>query len=240
MSFSKEIKEEICEAKTIGELRHCRLAFLSALRVLKEYEINNHLLRRPCCKKRFIAGVFLACGSISDPEKSYHLEFVFLNEKFSRDFSSLLNSFELNSKSIARKSYYVAYVKEGDKIADFLKVVSAGEGLMKFENIRILKDIRNQTNREVNCETENIRKTVNAAAGHIENIRLIENSPALERLPQDLYELARLRVSLPDASLAELGKASGLSKASVNYKFKRLEKIAEKIRGGKYFERIRN
>ena len=235
MSFSKEIKNEINLTQNDFP-RHCRFAFLSALRRVSEFEINK--LKRPCCKKRFITGAFLACGSIGDPEKSYHLEFVFSDKKTCDDFSGLLNSFNLNAKSIARKSCHIAYIKEGDKIAEFLKIVSASEGLMKFENIRILKDIRNQTNREVNCETENIRKTVNAAAAHIENINIVKSFLGFEKLPRDLEALARLRLSSPDASLAELGAAAGISKASVNYKLKRLGKIAEKIKGGNDFERI--
>lgn len=199
---------------------------------------GNSLLYEPITiadrlyKRSYIRGCFLATGSISDPDKSYHLEISFPNNMLADEFINFLKDFDIESRQIIRKGYYLAYLKEGQEIVDFLNVVGAHSSLMELENIRILKDMRNQVNRIVNCETANLEKTVNAAYRQVENIKYISEHIGLENLPKNLYEIALLRLENPDASLLELGKllTPPLSKSGINHRLRKLDKIAEDLR----------
>lgn len=193
------------------------------------------LLRRECCRRAYLRGVFLGGGSVNRPEGNYHLEIITDNTVFAETISNLMNKFNLAAKSSLRKSRNVVYLKESEHIVGFLNIIGAHSALLNFENARIYKDMRNNVNRLVNCETANLNKTVNAAVRQKENIDLIRNTVGLEKIPEPLRETAELRLKYPDACLAELGKLmqSPLGKSGVNHRMRKIEEIAEKIRGSK-------
>ena len=173
---------------------------------------------------------------MSDPEKNYHFEIVSADEKTSEQLKEVLNFFELDAKIVLRKKYYVVYIKEGSKIVDVLNIMEAHVALMKFENIRILKDMRNTVNRRVNCETANIHKTVSAAVKQVEDIEYIMEHKGLHHLSQGLQDIAYLRMEHPEATLKELGDMLDppVGKSGVNHRLKKLNKMAEEMRlGGK-------
>ncbi len=142
---------------------------------------------------------------MSDPQKSYHLEFVCTDEDKARQLQSVIQGFDIEAKIVLRKKYYVVYLKEGSGIVDLLNVCEAPVALMKLENMRIVKEMRNSVNRRVNCETANITKTVNAATRQIEDIEYIRDHYGLENLPETLRQMAEVRLENPDAPLKELG-----------------------------------
>ena len=148
----------------------------------------------------------------------------------------LINSFGLNSKVIQRKNSFIIYIKEGEQIVDLLNIVGAHTSLLELENIRIMKEMRNNVNRLVNCETANLSKTVNAAVRQVESIKLIQSTIGLKRLPKNLQEVAELRLSYPDESLKELGEMLDppVGKSGINHRLRKIEKIAEEIRSGNY------
>ena len=173
--------------------------------VVKE-DIDKELVDRRCCKKAYLRGAFLGGGSMSDPEKMYHLEFVTHRKEYAKSLCELLNYFELHAKIIERKNNYVVYLKEGEHIVNLLNIMGAHSSLLDFENIRAYKDMRNNINRIVNCETANLTKTIDASMRQIENIEYIKKTLGYEKLPQSLKEIAELRLNYPDASLKELGQ----------------------------------
>lgn len=199
------------------------------------YTIPDELINTDLTRKAYIRGAFLGGGSISNPEKTYHLEFVTHNEKYANELSRVINTYGLNSKVIQRKSSYVIYIKESEQIVDILNIIGAHSNLLYLENVRIMKEMRNNVNRLVNCETANLSKTVNAAVRQIESIRLIESEIGLQRLPQNLREVAELRVKYPDESLKDLGMMLDppVGKSGVNHRLRRIEKIASELKGSK-------
>jgi DNA-binding protein WhiA len=195
----------------------------------------GNLLRRPCCRKAYLRGAFLAGGSISDPEKTYHMEITSHDLLLVTELNRLMGTFRLNGKVISRKGNYIIYLKEGDNIVDFLNIIGAHTALMELENIRILKEMRNNVNRIVNCETANLEKTVDASVRQVDNIRYIRDTTGLGRLPRNLSDIAELRLQYPDASLKELGDmlTPPLGKSGVNHRLRKLDKIAESERNSK-------
>jgi DNA-binding protein WhiA len=195
------------------------------------FDIKN-ILKNTCCKKAYLRGAFLSGGSISDPEKAYHLEVMCRNMDVNGELNKIMEGYKLNAKTIKRKGNYVTYLKEGESIADFLNIIGAHRALMKFENIRILKDMRNNVNRMVNCETANLGKTVNASIRQIENIQFIMNTIGFGSLPKNLREVAEKRLEYRDASLKELGEMLNppLGKSGVNHRLRKLESIADSVR----------
>lgn len=213
--------------------------FLREIAILKdedyialEYEIPERIIATEEYKRAFIRGAFLGGGSISNPEKTYHLEFVTHNEDYAKQLSKVVNSYNLNSKVIKRKNSYVVYLKEGEQIVDVLNIIGAHSNLLYLENVRIMKEMRNNVNRLVNCETANLSKTVNAAVRQIESIKLIEREIGLQRLPKNLREVAEFRVRYPDVSLKELGSMlePPVGKSGVNHRLRRIEKIAGELK----------
>lgn len=196
------------------------------------YKAPKDIIRKKCCKRSYIRGAFLGGGSLSDPEKTYHLEFVTHDKEFAEDLSSIINSFDLNSKIVVRKDYYVVYIKEGEQIVDLLNIIEAHNSLLELENIRVVKGIRNDINRLVNCETANLSKTINAALRQVENIKYIENTIGIEKLPINLQELANLRLYYKESSLKELGNmlSTPLGKSGVNHRLRKIEKIAQNLK----------
>lgn len=187
-----------------------------------------------CCKRAFIRGAFLSSGSVSDPEKNYHAEFVCADEEKSIQLRDIINSFELDSKIIKRKEHYVVYLKEGEQIADLLNVMGAHISLLDMENVRILKDMRNNVNRKVNCETANLNKTIAASVKQIEDIEFIRQNCGLGYLPKVLEDMASLRLQYPEASLKELGEMvePKVGKSGVNHRLRKISSIAEGLREG--------
>lgn len=196
------------------------------------YRIPKSIIKNKCCKRAYIRGAFLGGGSISDPEKAYHLEFVTHNREHSEDLSKLINSFGLNSKVITRKESYVVYLKEAEQIVDILNIIGAHSSLLKLEDIRVLKEVRNNINRIVNCETANLSKTINAAIRQINNIMYIDKVMGIDNLPENLKDIARLRLENKEASLKELGKMLNppVGKSGVNHRLRKLEEIAERLK----------
>ena len=168
--------------------------------------IQGLFLEKTCCKRAFIRGAFMASGSMSDPNKSYHFEIVCRSIEQAQRLQELMTEFETEPKIIERKNHYVVYLKDGSQIVDMLNVMEAYVSLMNLENVRILKEMRNSVNRKVNCETANISKTVNAAVKQIADIELIKETLGFEHLPIPLREMAQVRLSHPEAPLKDLGK----------------------------------
>ena len=195
--------------------------------------VNGILLQQMCCKRAFIRGAFLAGGSISDPNKSYHFEIVCRNPRQAGQLRDVINSFDMEAKIVARKNHQVVYLKEGAQIVDMLNIMEAHVALMNLENVRILKEMRNSVNRKVNCETANISKTVNAAVKQLRDIEYIKTTAGLDSLSDNLKEMAQLRLEYPDAPLKELGTYLNppVGKSGVNHRLRKISEIAEELRG---------
>ena len=194
--------------------------------------VSPLLVKNSCCRRAFLRGAFLSVGSISDPNKGYHLEFVCTIPEQAEQIKELMGEFDIIGKIVRRKKYFVVYVKEGSAIVDLLNVLEAHKALMEFENLRILKEMRNSINRKVNCEAANINKTVNAAAKQIEDIIFLRDFYGLENLPEPLRQTAGVRLEYPDSSLKELGELMDppVGKSGVNHRLRKLCELAEKIR----------
>ena len=197
--------------------------------------MHHRLLRQNCCRRAFIRGAFLAVGSVSDPEKSYHFEIVCTAPEKARQLQELLASYDVDAKVVLRKRHYVVYIKEGSQIVELLGLMGAHISLMQLENVRIVKEMRNSVNRKVNCETANLNKTVSAAVRQAEDIRYIQEKIGLDKLPMDLEETARLRLEHTEASLKELGDmlSPKVGKSGVNHRLRKLSQIADDLREGK-------
>lgn len=201
------------------------------IRLLQE-GVSPILIKNSCCRRAYLRGAFLCVGSISDPQKGYHLEFVCDHETQALQIQEVLHGFELEARIVRRKKYYVVYLKEGAGIVDLLNVMGAHLSLMNLENLRIEKEMRNSINRQVNCETANITKTVNAASKQIEDIQLIQKCIGLSGLSDNLREMALVRLSHPESSLQELGGYLNppVGKSGVNHRLRKLSEMADKIR----------
>ena len=196
------------------------------------YTIDNILIERSCCKQAFLRGAFLAAGSVTNPEKGYHLEVVCNTKRQSDIVFNIIKSFDVMPKTIMRKKYYVVYIKDGSGIVDLLNVMGAHMSLMNMENVRILKEFRNKYNREVNCEVANLNKTVSAAVKSIKDITYIYETRGIKYLPENLRQLAELRVEYDQASLKELGDMMNppLGKSGVNHRLRKISEIADELR----------
>ncbi|MBO5303817.1 MAG: DNA-binding protein WhiA [Lachnospiraceae bacterium] len=193
--------------------------------------VDGMLIQQSCCRRAFIRGAFLASGSISDPNKAYHLEIVCDTIAKAEQLQAVMKTFDVEAKIITRKKHEVVYVKEGAHIVDLLNVMEAHVALMNLENVRIVKEMRNSVNRQVNCETANISKTVNAAVRQIEDIIYIRDKKGLDSLPDNLREIAMLRLEYPDMALKELGTCLNppVGKSGVNHRLRKISEIAEEM-----------
>lgn len=232
-ALTKEVTEKILTALKLTE----NLAIASLLESeysLQGVAVNGLLLQNTCCKRAFLRGAFLASGSISDPRKSYHFEIVCHTKAQAEQIKEILEFFEGEPKIVRRNQRYVLYLKEGSQIVDSLNVMEAYVSLMNLENIRIEKEMRNSINRQVNCETANINKTVTAAVRQIQDIELIRDTGGLERLPENLYEMAVCRLENPDTPLKDLGQLLDppVGKSGVNHRLRKLSQLADQLRLG--------
>lgn len=194
--------------------------------------VNHLVIQQNCCKRAFIRGAFLAAGSISDPQKLYHFEIVCGTYQKAEQMRDILNEFHLEAKIVKRKKHFVVYMKEGDKIVDVLNIMGAHIALMNLENVRIVKEMRNSINRQVNCETANINKTVSAAVKQVEDIEYLQKTMGLEALPDSLREIAYLRLENKEASLKELGTMleTPVGKSGVNHRLRKISILADDMR----------
>ncbi|WP_413378476.1 DNA-binding protein WhiA [Alkalihalobacillus sp. 1P02AB] len=202
--------------------------------------VSSKLLKKECCKRAYLRGAFLAGGSINHPEtSSYHLEIFSFHQEHNDSLCELMNEYHLNAKTLERKKGFITYMKESEKITEFLNIIGAHQALLYFEDVRIMKDMRNSVNRLVNCETANLNKTVGAALRQVENIRLVDREYGLENLPPKLREMAILRMNHQDVTLKELGEmvdGGTVSKSGVNHRLRKIDDIADKIRNGNKVE----
>jgi len=200
--------------------------------IVLEAPVSSLLIKHSCCARAYLRGAFLSSGSMSDPKKGYHLEFVCNGRVQAEQLRGIIQEFRIEAKVIKRKKYYVVYLKEGAGIVDLLNVIGAHVSLMNLENLRIVKEMRNSINRRVNCETANISKTVAAASKQIEDILLIRDKYGFENLPDNLRQMAEIRLEYPDAALKELGGylEPAVGKSGVNHRLRRLGEIADGIK----------
>lgn len=223
------------------EIKRLRNIILKDLGLLNEegYLVNipkEYLYEDDDEKESYIKGLFLATGSINDPKKSrYHLEFLIDDYEYAIFICDLLDSYELNSKIIERKNGYVVYIKEAEKIGDFLRILKAYKAVMYFEDIRIYRDHKNMVNRLNNCEQANVEKTINSALKQIEHIKLIEETIGLDALDEKLSETVMYRKKYPEISLEELSKiisietGKNVTKSGLNHRLRRIKEIANNI-----------
>lgn len=194
--------------------------------------VKNRVIQNSCCRRAFIRGAFLASGSISDPERFYHFEIACLTEEKAVQIRDVIATFDIDARIVVRKKYFVVYVKEGGQIVDLLNVMEAPQALMEFENIRIVKEMRGSVNRQVNCETANINKTVSAAVKQLEDITYIRDAIGFDSLPENLAQMAAARLERPEATLKELGESLDppVGKSGVNHRLRKLSNLAEDLR----------
>ena len=194
------------------------------------FKISRMVVSNTACKKSFIKGAFLGGGSVSDPNKNSHLEFVTSHYKLSHDFQKLLTECELSPKIVVRKSNYVLYFKNSQEIADILIMLDSFDSLMEYHNAKIMKDMRNSINRKMNCDTANLSKTVEASLIQVRAIEKLQRLGVLDKLSPQLKEIARLRLEYRELSLQELGAmlSTPVGKSGVNHRLRKLVTEAEK------------
>ena len=227
--LSQRAKEILEDMKILGE----GFTFI--------HDIASELVKKKCCKRSYLRGAFLAGGSVNNPEtSSYHLEIASLYKEHNDSLCELMNKFDLNSKTLERKKGYITYLKEAEKITECLNIIGAVNALLRFEDVRIVRDMRNSVNRLVNCETANLNKTIGASIRQVENIRYINETVGLHILPDKLREIAELRLHYTDVTLKELGEmvtGGTISKSGINHRLRKIDEMAEKLRIGEMASR---
>ena len=183
-------------------------------------------------QKSVIKGAFLGAGSVNNPEKNYHLEMIFNDEKNCEFVKDLCLAYQINFKKIKVNDKFQLYLKEGEEISRFLALIGANKAVLRFEDVRVMKEMKNNVNRRVNCETANLNKTVDAALKQIDDIQFLKKVRKFKQLPADLQNIANLRLENPDLSLKDLGQLiqPQLGKSAVNRKLKKIHEIAEELR----------
>lgn len=198
-----------------------------------EEPINPLVVASECCARTYLRTAFICCGSVTNPDKSYHFEYVNNDYYHALNIKQLMSRFGIEAKLIERKNHYVVYLKEGEQIADMLKIISATRALMEYENRRIVKDVRNNVNRKVNCETANLNKVVSASVKQRQAIEYIESTVGLDYLSIQLKAAAQARLDYPDLSLKELGEMlkPPVGKSGINHRLKKICEIAQQLKG---------
>lgn len=199
---------------------------------MKDKTVSALLLKNDCCRRAFLRGSFLCLGSMSNPVKSYHLEYVCSSRAQAQQIADIIGTFQIDARITERKNHFVVYIKEGEAIVDLLNIIGAHISLMDLENLRIVKEVRSSVNRRVNCETANISKTINAASRQMEDILYLRDHYGLNRLPEHLKEMAIVRLEHEDASLKELGEYLDppVGKSGVNHRLRKLKELVEELR----------
>lgn len=199
----------------------------------RNYKIGKKLMGDYESLRAYMRGTFLGAGSVTNPEKGYHLELIANDIEHAEDLKYILNSIGLNAKIAERKTNYIIYLKEAEQISDFMALIGANQSLLKFENVRIVKELRNSVNRLVNCETANLNKTVDAATKQVADIEYLMDKGKFNTLPEDLQEIGLVRLDNHDSSLMEIVDLlnSKYSKSGINYRLKKISNIAAKLRG---------
>lgn len=213
---------------------------LDDLRIFENFEllptIPDSWLADEGMARSYLRGAFLAAGSVNNPETSrYHFEIYSLYEEQANQLEQLINQFDLNAKTVERRSGYIVYLKEAEKIADMLNVIGATEAMLKFEDVRIVRDMRNSVNRLVNAEQANIEKTVTASQKQVDDIEFLDDELGLHKLPEKLREMAQIRLSHREEPLSELGKyvtGGAISKSGVNHRLRKISQLADELRTG--------
>lgn len=200
---------------------------------IRQYKVPDYIVKTEEEIRAYLRACFLGGGSITNPEKSYHLEFVGKTQEFAEDIKEKLNKKSLNGKISNRKSSFIVYLKEAEQISNFMALIGVNQSLLNYENIRIVKELRNNVNRVVNCETANINKTISASMKQIEDIKYLIEIEKFEDLSQDIREVGMLRLENEDASLNDISQISNnkYSRSGINYRLKKISKTAEKFRG---------
>lgn len=197
------------------------------------YQMDPSLIRDQDNLSAYIRASFLGSGSITNPEKSYHLEFVTSRLEHGLDLVKWLKKANFDARCIERKEDFVVYLKEAERISDLLAFMGGSQSVLQFESTRVMKDVRNNVNRLVNCETANLSKTVNASMRQIEDIRYIDERVGIHSLEETLREIAYYRLENPEASLQEIGQSiyPEISKSGVNRRFKKIHDLAKRLKG---------
>lgn len=227
---SRSRRTQICTVRVLG-----RDAAGQVYQDFKEQSVleESGIPRKKCCRRAYLRGAFLSRGSITNPERTYHLEISSEQTVLAEKILEIMLSLNLEAGITQRKGTLVVYMKDGQQIVNLLNLMGAHSALLHFENVRVMKDMRNQINRLVNCETANVDKTVKAAMEQLEDIRLLDEVIGLEELPPKLQEVAKLRQANPYASLQELGDlmVPPMSKSGVNYRIRQIREKARELDG---------
>lgn len=194
--------------------------------------VDPLIVKNSCCRRAFLRGAFICAGSVSDPNKGYHLEIVCKSEEQANQIVFLMETFDISAKIVCRKKQFVVYIKEGSAIVDFLGVCEAHGSLLELESLRVVKELKNSINRRSNFEIANIIKTTNAANKLIGDIELLQKVYGFESLPDNLREAAEIRLEYPDATLQELGTYFNppIGKSGVNHRLRKLSELADSLR----------
>lgn len=211
MTFSAEVKEEILN--------------------LKMWDQKSTMPQDEQIKRLHIRELFLKSGFVNNPKKDYHLEIIFSDEEKALEIEKLLLEFNIHSKTIKKGKGYMVYIKDGEEISNFLALIGAMSSVLKFEEVRVERELKNNINRAVNCETANLNKTIDAAIKQIEAIEKIKKAKKFDKLPDSLKEIALLRIQNPHASLIELGQMleKPIGKSGVNHRLKKILEISDEI-----------
>ena len=215
IKFNKNINiDEICINKDFIEINNLEL----------DSKEENYL-------KAIVRGAYLGSGSLNNPSVKYHLEIILSTEKNAKYIGKIVNKFGIKIKYLNRKKGNSIYIKDGEEISKLLAFIGSNKSVLKYEEIRVVKETRNNINRLVNCETANLNKTINAAVQQIDAINIIKNKKEFDNLPDNLKEIAKLRLENTDASLIELGNMlkEPVGKSGVNYRLKKLIEIANEL-----------
>ncbi len=191
--------------------------------------IDARITARNCCKRSYLRGLFICKGFVNKPEANYHLEIVLNDTRMAREVKKLVGKFDVEMGIGERKNNLIVYIKDSERIGDFLRLIGTSKALLEFENVRIVKSMRNQVNRQVNCETANLGKTIDASVRQVELIKALIAKLGVNKIPSHLRELALLRIDHPDSTLKELGSLMEppLTKSGVAYRMRKLELFAE-------------
>ncbi len=217
---------------TLNKLALPELEYIPNAIILNQEVINKKMQNNENLEKAYVRGGFLGGGSINNPKSNYHLEILFSNQANAIMVQNILQKYQVSFKILKKKNNYSLYTKDGEVLSKFLAFIQANQSVLKFEEIRVLRDIRNNVNRKVNCETANLNKTVDAAVKQIKAISYLQEIGELKNLSPSLRQIAILRLENPEASLLELGQMleKPIGKSGVNHRLKTIEKIAQEKR----------